>query len=174
MPAVLEHTQTQPGLFPVSAMPSNGDFRVLVTGWRYWPKECSWVVEDVLWMVYSRIFKARSGRRHMVVVEGACPYGGVDQWAFEWALGVINNIPHPDDNDVVPERIPAYVNDEGRVYGSQRNSKMVNLGANLCLSFPGPTFLKQQGGTFDCTMKAIRAGIPTWTFHWNDAYRSAT
>jgi hypothetical protein len=101
----------------------------------------------------------------MVVVDGACPYGGVDVYAHEWANG---GVLMPS---VISERHEApYVN--GKIQGPARNSEMVRLGADICLSFPGESFQQQRGGTYDCTMKAMRAGIPVWTFHWSEKYRT--
>lgn len=172
MPAAIDH-KVQMSLFPESVLPPRGDFRVLVTGWRDWPQDCSFVIDSVLWMVFQEIFQVRHRSKRMVVVEGACIYGGADLYAHEWvkktAAGLISP-PEPADL-VVSERHPAFVDADGRVHGAPRNTKMVNLGADLCLSFPNEKFLRQQGGTYDCTMKAIRAGIPTWTFHWNEKYR---
>lgn len=159
-------------LFPYADVPKSGDFRVLVTGWRDWPEECSFVIENVLWMVFQEYFQVRHHGSRMVVVDGACIYGGVDLYAHRWAERTAAGLiapPEPADL-VVSERHPAVVVN-GKVQGAPRNTKMVNLGAELCLSFPNDKFFRNQGGTYDCTMKAIQAGIPTWTFFWNDKYR---
>lgn len=150
---------------PLPGMPPMGDFRVLVTGWRYWPKDAAWVIDDALFRVYNTLFK-RSGAAQMVVVEGQCPYGGADEHAYDWVQRAVGH----GRTDVRSERHPAEVTPEGRVRGAERNARMVQRGARVCLAFPGDSYLRQRGGTFDCAMKALAAQIPVWTFHWSPAY----
>jgi hypothetical protein len=87
----------------------------------------------------------------LIIVHGACPQGGVDLAADQWALRQV---------DAVAERHPADWACLGTAAGAVRNSHMVALGANLCLGFPGP----RSRGTWDCLRKATNAGIPTRVF----------
>lgn len=114
--------------------------RILVSGWRFWP-------EDEAHRVYARLNWAQSiyAPSKIVVVEGACHKGGVDQYAYEWAM-------MQDPDLVATERHPAIYAGE-RLLGPERNSHMVNLGFHLLLSFP-QTWTRKTGGTWDCTRKA--------------------
>jgi hypothetical protein len=100
------------------------DFRVLVTGAR---------------VVSPRV---------VVVVQGECPYGGVDLVAKKWAEG---------SPGVASEGHPAEWDRLGRRAGPVRNAHMVSLGADVCLAFPA----KGSRGTWDCLQRAVDAGIPS-------------
>jgi SLOG family YspA-like protein len=114
--------------------------RLLVTGSRDWcdTRTLGTALRDVL--------DAWGGPLDTVLVEGECPYGGADIIArtlWEWW-----NLPvekHPADRDR-----------KGRILGPQRNQRMVDAGADLCLAFPMP----HSRGTTDCITRAERAGIP--------------
>lgn len=54
-----------------------------------------------------------------------------------------------------PEQHPANWTKYGKAAGPIRNAYMVNLGANVCLTFARPGSV----GTFDCARKARMAGI---------------
>lgn len=122
--------------------------RVLVTGWRYWPLAEAHRVHQKLEYI-QRI----NPDDILVIVEGACHRGGVDQYAYEWAVG--QNSPR-----VLSERHPATFSSDGRVQGPQRNSHMVSLGVDILLSFP-ESGTQQTGGTWDCTRKAKQTGCPS-------------
>jgi hypothetical protein len=79
-----------------------------------------------------------------VLVHGAC--GGADAMADAlWKLWGWPTEPHPADFALL-----------GRAAGPQRNTRMVDLGADLCLAFPLPG----SRGTKDCVQRARAAGIP--------------
>lgn len=130
-------------------------YRILVTGWRDWPATHAGVISEALevafWNAVSNSYD------HVTIVHGQCPYGGVDLYADQWATA---------REMVSPERHPAERGPRGQILGPARNSKMVNLGANLCLAFPGPN----SKGTWDCAAKAVNADIPTeftaWCSRW--------
>jgi len=133
-------------------------YRILVTGWRDWPRESAWVIENAL---RRRAFGAGiPANRRIVVVDGLCPYGGADQWAHEWAVR------HQDLN-IGWERHPAARGPQGQLLGPARNTKMVKLGADVCLAFPGPG----SRGTIDCMTKAENAGILVLTYEWSEKFR---
>ena len=54
------------------------------------------------------------------------------------------------------ERYPADWQNRGNAAGPERNAKMVQSGASICLAFPTP----QSAGTWDCIRRAAGAGIP--------------
>lgn len=142
---------------PLSIVPDSGtSTRVLVTGWRFWPRQEAFRVHDALvWAV--TVFLPFS--RHLVVVDGACPYGGVDLYAHEWATG------RPDTSS---RRYPAKVVN-GKLLGPQRNAEMVAQGADVCLGFPELEQEQPRGGTWDCIRKARKAGIPTFVIPYKEA-----
>lgn len=116
-------------------------YRILVTGTR----ENSATYRSTVWQTLdSMTFWVAEP---IVVVHGDCPFGGVDRYAAEWAIA---------RDFAIPEAHPAEVID-GKIRGPERNSRMVALGANLCLGFPSP----KSRGTWDCLRKAVDAGIPT-------------
>ncbi len=56
-------------------------YRILVTGWRFWPRAFSWFVDQMLTVAAS--WPVDAGRK-VIVVDGECPRGGVDLYAHEW------------------------------------------------------------------------------------------
>lgn len=118
-------------------------YRVLVTGTRKNNRNVRDAVCRALSEVETRV-KADSTYSSMVVVHGACRYGGADQYADLWTVS--NTFaaaePHPA---TAPYEDPR-----------ARNSHMVKLGADECLAFPAPG----SRGTWDCVRKACDAGIP--------------
>lgn len=123
-------------------------YRIIVTGWRSWPVDLRWFVEEKL----RDYTGARSAyNRSTVLVHGACPVGdgGVD--------GIVARYIHgPSRRMVSAEPHPADFAARGPKAGPERNARMVAAGANLCLAFPGPG----SRGTWDCVRKAADAGIP--------------
>lgn len=83
----------------------------------------------------------------ITVVHGACPYGGADAFASDWAEIAFNaeEEAHPADFDGL-----------GPKAGPLRNQEMVDLGADICLAFP----TEGSRGTWDCVRRARAAGIP--------------
>lgn len=128
-------------------------FRILVTGWRYWPKEDSGVIDKAL---HAYAFAALGEGYEVVVVDGQCEYGGADEWAYQWVL-------KQDTPLITPERHPAERDPRThRILGTQRNLRMVELGADVCLAFPGPN-PSPRSGTRHCMKLAMKVGIPTVT-----------
>lgn len=123
-----------------------GFVRVLVTGWRFWPRKDLSIVHDVLFQVRAYY----PPETVIVVVEGMCPRGGVDEYAYQWAEGL-------GFSNVLPERHPG-IYTAGRFWGPERNSHMVSLGVDVALSFP-ESGTKQTGGTWDCTRKIQATGL---------------
>jgi hypothetical protein len=127
-------------------------WRILVTGWRYWPASHRSAVEEVLAAWCEEHVQPGD---EVVIVQGECPYGGVDLYAKMWAYDHstwVRNEGHAAD----------YRN--GKFLGPERNTKMVNLGADVCFAFMHPT----SRGTVDCRDKARAAGIPTTTIDWSE------
>lgn len=89
---------------------------------------------------------ARGLERHGpgLVVHGDAQ--GCDRMAAAYAVraGWPTPEPHPADWS------------RGKVGGRERNQLMVDLGADVCLAFPRRGSI----GTFDCLVRARRAGIP--------------
>lgn len=138
---------------PEYALAKTPSFRILVTGWRDWPPQDQGFIHEALWMIWTKncyapgFLDGTMQLRKCIVVEGACPYGGVDLFAREWALQRalygVRFESHPAET----------VN--GRFQGPERNTLMVNLGADMALAFPGPN----ARGTIDCMKKIINANI---------------
>lgn len=131
-------------------------YRILITGWRDWPESH----RGIIWRALDGIAWDATGKvpsRPIVVVHGKCPYGGVDLYAEQWA----------DRQDgASPEQHPAERGPRGQILGPARNTLMVNLGADVCLAFPGP----KSRGTWDCVRKAVDADIPTRVVAWCTAW----
>lgn len=131
--------------------------RVIVTGWRAWPRNNSdfiWHELNLLWTRVNTDMGEHIPAGSVVIVHGACPFGGVDLYAEEWARAHRQLWdPHPAESR------------GGRFLGPERNAKMVALGADLCIGFPGP----KSRGTWDCLEKATNAGIETYSKSWFEA-----
>ncbi len=133
------------------AMAARMTYRVLVTG----PRD--WTDVDAVRYELSRLLSQRfiRGENHGIVfVHGACETG-VDKMVADFcakegfAEVKITDEPHPAD----------WYRADGSLdksAGPRRNTKMVKLGANVGLSFWRGN---EDGGTFDCTKKIVRAGI---------------
>ena len=106
--------------------------RIIVTGGRDYKDEAT----------VTRVLTAIN--RDAELVHGHCPTGADkladDLWAWYgyW----------------VPERHPADWNLFGKAAGPLRNGEMADLGADICIAFPGGH------GTEDMVSKAKHAGIP--------------
>ena len=111
--------------------------RILVTGSRDWTDECA--VYEAL-----RPYTASHRPEEITVVHGDCPTGA-DFLAARAArrMGMVVEA-HPADWS------------RGRRGGPERNTRMVDLGADVCLGFP----TTGSRGTLDCMRKAHAAGIP--------------
>lgn len=133
---------------------ADGDVRVLVTGWRYWPELFAFVVYQALDAAFWQSMAVPAARR-FVVVHGACPQGGVDAFAQRWADRNAFAVSEPHPGRWVGRRF----------LGPERNQEMVNAGARLCLAFPGPG----SRGTLDCLGRAIAADIPVEVVAWSSA-----
>lgn len=121
--------------------------RLLVTGSRTISPQESETVRRVLNEVQAADI-LRFGHREITVVQGECPYGGVDLIAERWA---------DETEHAQSEGHPADWDGLGKAAGPIRNSYMVSLGADMCLAFP----VAWSRGTWDCIRKAVDAGIPT-------------
>ncbi len=108
--------------------------RILVTGSRFWTQK------DV---IRQALAAAPAGS---TVVHGAAR--GADRLADAVAKEL----------GFTPEPYPADWTGLKKRAGSVRNQKMVDLGADVCLAFPGP----ESKGTWDCVKKARAAGIHTF------------
>jgi hypothetical protein len=130
----------------------DGQVRVLVTGSRTWRDR------DALYDALDQIADRFAGSE-IVLVHGAAKQG-VDRLAAEWAetRQAVTPEPHP-----VTE---ADYDAHGKGAPLLRNTRMVQSGADLCLTFiqecPCPRRAKPHGthGSVDCATKAARAGIP--------------
>ena len=121
---------------------TTGQLRVLVTGSRTINSEGAALVRNKLAQVCGPVL----GRGNtVIIVQGECPYGGVDRIARDWA---------EQTDRVVSEGHPADWSKQGA--GPARNARMVALGADLCIAFPDI----HSRGTWDCLRKAAVAGIP--------------
>lgn len=106
--------------------------RVIVTGGRFYDKRKHvYDVLDSLMPIY-------------LLGHGACPYGGADILAEEWAKS----------REIWYQGFPAAFGTEGKSAGPMRNRLMIAAFApDLVVAFPGGT------GTADCVMVARAAGI---------------
>jgi hypothetical protein len=134
---------------PLPGMP----FRILVTGWRDWPRTAASVVHNALDAIVEELAPEAT---RIIVTEGECPYGGVDQYAREWAVR--------HEPRTVPDPHPAKWRTLGKAAGMIRNAEMVALQPDVCLAFPGPG----SRGTIDCMRKAEAANILVRTFSWEE------
>lgn len=130
-------------------------YRILVTGWRNWPREASYVIHQTL---FDAVRADPFFGRHVIVVDGECPYGGADLFAHEWAMA------HP--TRCTSERHPARWSTLGKAAGMARNQLMVDLGADICLGFPGPN----SRGTAHCMQQARQAEIPVIQVAWDPKF----
>lgn len=145
--------------------PGDWPIRILVTGWRAWPRGAKYIVEENL-TAWAAHLRGQHERRPIVVVHGKCPYGGVDLYTDEWARG--------QGPLVWPEPHEAPWASMGKRAGMVRNQHMVNLGAAICLGFPGPLVdPTKPGGTRNCMGLAKAAGIYVSEVEWSDHFLSS-
>ena len=130
--------------------------RVIVTGSRSWTDSAA-----------VRTALDKLGWEHdwqLTVVHGACPTGA-DAIAAAWCREVA-------DKGVIEETHPATAEDwsrQGAAAGPTRNTRMVALGADVCLAFIAPCGtpschpprLHGSHGATHCAARAEAAGIPT-------------
>jgi hypothetical protein len=128
-------------------------FRILVTGWRHWPRAAASVVTSALDAVVEEL---ASDVGKIIVTEGQSPLGGVDDYAWEWAV-----LHQPR---TVPDRHPADWLTLGKAAGPVRNSEMVRMHPDVVLAFPGPG----SKGTINCMKLAEAAGLLVRTYDWKD------
>lgn len=136
-------------------------YRVIVTGARDWPEVAKWFIWrelDGLWTRVAHELADDLPPQSVIIVEGECPYGGVDLYAKQWAV----------DRQQLVDPFPADWQQYGRSAGPRRNTAMVGVGADLCIGFPGPS----SEGTWDCLKKATKAGIQTYSKSWHEALRT--
>lgn len=122
-------------------------YRILVTGWRDWPEEAKLLV----WHRLNEYVARHEGPAEFVLIHGQCPYGGVDEYAEQWAIA----------RGFKVEPYPARVVN-GKILGPERNALMISKGADICLGFPGPN----SRGTRNCMRLAKAAGIPVEKLDW--------
>lgn len=119
-------------------------YRILITGSRHWSNKP--VVAQAIRQAWLD-----AGKPHGVtVVHGGAT--GADYIAGVYAkrLGFTVEVHEADWS-------------KGKRGGPERNQKMVDLGADICLAFPLP----DSTGTLDCMNKAAQAGIPVVVFKDN-------
>lgn len=149
-------------------------YRILITGSRTWD---DW---QTVWKALDDTIDhaAKTGETEFVVVHGACPRGA-DQHAADFcedqagwrdnASQALGEDRHPADWTArcTPACKPGHRRrrHDGSTYcpaeGVNRNQRMVDLGANICLAFNRGN----STGTADCVRRARRAGIQVreWT-----------
>jgi YspA, cpYpsA-related SLOG family len=125
--------------------------RVLVTGSRDLTDPAA--VHDALNEIWAD--PDRNVRELLVVVHGDNP-AGADYYAHRWCAARRDLLA-----GVREERHPADWATHGKAAGPNRNQKMVDLGADLCLAFLQPGAANT--GTTDCVRRARAAGIPVTT-----------
>lgn len=127
--------------------------RIIVTGSRRFDSSRETLQQDFVRTTLERVMLPLvSDESVVVLVEGECPCGGVDQVAREWGervgvalSGRLTVEPHPADF----KRL-------GVQAGPIRNRLMASLGARMCLGFP---LGKSSRGTWGMLQEAADAGI---------------
>ena len=104
------------------------------------------LVNGVLGAVIDRV----SLSEDITILDGACPYGGADQMAYEYG-SVAAGIHHK--RFAAKERTVAEYH--------ARNQAMVDYGPDVCVAFKDVfDFTLSKGGTEDTVRRAKAAGIP--------------
>lgn len=117
--------------------------RILVTGSRHWTNKR--VLRRALFDTWHEFGKAED----IVLVQGECHLGGADAMAkYIWEAMGFKVESHPAEWR------------NGKLLGPERNKKMVDLGADVCLAFP----LASSRGTRNCMRLAEEAGIEVRVF----------
>jgi hypothetical protein len=127
--------------------------RILLTGSRDWSDEGT-IRRALLWAIGKY-----GAHNKLILVHGDCPDGADAIAQREWVRLSWDN----DLHLLAPERHTVTKEDWARIgkrAGPERNQRMVNEGADICLAFPLPS----SKGTFDCMYKAHKAGIPVKTW----------
>lgn len=137
-------------------------YRLLVTGWRFWPRTNAFQVHSLLLQIRNWL----PADRQMIVAEGACPYDGVDAYAHEWATANA-------DLNIITDRDPAKWKVYDRAAGPLRNQAMVDKGPNFFLAFPqfrtreeAALRRARRSGTHDCIERAVKAGVGGYINPW--------
>lgn len=144
------------GLAAYVVFPMKHLARVIVCGSRNWTDRETLYRE--LYHLRNRLAQEFDG---MIVVQGACPFGGADKMASEWASIATNKFlpitdePHPPDFKKYENKIRAY---------HTRNQDMANAGALLCLGFSDGVGPNGAWGTGDMFSRALKSGIPVRGF----------
>nr|WP_296764188.1 hypothetical protein [Rhodococcus sp. (in: high G+C Gram-positive bacteria)] len=116
--------------------------RILVTGSR------DYTDRDAVREALLFHWKDLGSRLDTVLIQGECQHGGADLFAKEcWLKGGMPIEGYYAAKDP---------NKPGWLLGPERNQKMVDSGADICIAFP----LEDSRGTWDCINKAKAAGIP--------------
>lgn len=116
-------------------------FRLLITGSRDWENRTT--IRVAIHEVVCRV-------PNPVIIHGGCP-SGADMIASKFASSCL-----------LREEVHfADWNQYGLKAGPLRNSKMVDLGADICLAF----IKNRSRGASDCARKAVKAGIETRVFY---------
>lgn len=136
-------------------------FRLLVSGWRFWPRGAA----SRVWQILAQKRLLLPPDMLLVVVDGACPYDGVDAYAHEWAT-----VNEAAGHNVRSEREPASWSKYRRAAGPIRNQSMVDKGADEMVAFPQfaapESYRGKRSGTHDCIQRAQAAGIPVRIYPW--------
>lgn len=114
--------------------------RILVTGSRDWDDERT--VLEALTEAWNDLGRDPNA----ILVQGDCHLGGADIIARDFWTEV----------GMTVESHPAEFTSDGRCLGPERNKRMVDLGADICLAFP----LSSSRGTRNCMRLAREAKIP--------------
>jgi hypothetical protein len=119
-------------------------YRILVTGSRDWQDQ------DAVHKALADTVRELPADREVIVVHGGC-WAGADHIADDWAKAYGATV----------EVHYANWDRHKRAAGPLRNRHMVELGADLCLSF----IRNRSRGASHCTHIAEQAGIPVrrWT-----------
>jgi SLOG family YspA-like protein len=144
-------------------MTPDDQHRLLVSGWRFWPTARRSIVVDALDEYLAKVWHQLAGQP-LIVVHGAAP--GVDTFADQWARACEAATPEPHPADwarCTPDCLTGRHrrrNRRGEEYcpdaGTRRNARMVELGADWLLAFPGPD---PRSGTSHAIRLAQHAGI---------------
>lgn len=138
-------------------------YRVIFTGWRFWPAAHRSLIVDALDERLDKIWQEHPDVP-VVLVHGAG--GNADRMADAWARSMPGVTPEPRPADWpacgpdCPDEPHRRVKN-GREYcpnaGGRRDAYMVSLGANECVGAPGPA--GRVSGTRKTMGMARRAGI---------------
>lgn len=123
--------------------------RILITGSRDWDKPDA--VGSALEYLYQLVRGASN--RPMLVVHGDAR--GADRCARDWVEACRLRYAVDQEKHTVTDRMWSA---SGRSAAIQRNQRMVNAGATLCVAFSR----RNSPGTAHCADRARQAGIPVW------------